>query len=81
MEPTSTAQLTDEDIKTVWPQTGGSTAVAKLQDTDETDTTDGGDSADGLDAGDATDGVDAGDETDTTDTGGGDTTDATDPVA
>ena len=81
MDPISPTELTDEDIKTVWPQSGAGTAVAKLQDTDETDTTDGGDSTDGLDAGDATDGVAAGDETDQTDTGGGDTTDATDPVA
>jgi hypothetical protein len=67
MESKSRPPLTDEEIKTVWPQTGG-TAAAKLQDTDETDTTDGGDSADG---------TDAGDQTDETDAGGGDT-DSTD---
>jgi hypothetical protein len=67
MEPTSRAPLTDEEIKTVWPQTGG-TPAAKLQDTDETDTTEGGDSADGTDAGDQTDGTDAaGGDTDSTD--------------
>ena len=61
MEPT---RLTDEDIKTVWPQ--GGTPAAQLQDADETDTTDGGDS----------DTTDAGDQ-DGTDAGGGDT-DSTD---
>lgn len=71
MEPT---RITDDDIETVWPQAGSTSA--KLQDTDETDTTDGGDSVDGVDAGDGTDGVDAGDETDQTDAGGD--TDATD---
>ncbi len=60
MEPT---QLTDEVIKTVWPQSG---AAGQLQDADETDTTDAGDS----------DGTDAGDQ-DATDAGGGDT-DSTD---
>ena len=64
MEPTTRPPLTDEDIKTVWPQSG--TGAAQLQDTDETDTTDGGDS----------DGTDAGDQ-DGTDAGGGDT-DSTD---
>ena len=73
MDPTT--RITDEDIKTVWPE-GGKT-VAKLQDTDETDTTDTGDSTDGADSGDTTDGVDSGDTTDQTDAGGGDT-DATD---
>jgi hypothetical protein len=64
MEPKTRAPLTDEDIKTVWPQ--GGTAAAQLQDADETDTTDAGDS----------DGTDAGDQ-DGTDAGGGDT-DSTD---
>ncbi|MDP8956561.1 MAG: hypothetical protein M3N24_06350 [Actinomycetota bacterium] len=66
MEPTSPTRLTDDDIKTVWPQGGGT--AAQLQDADETDTTDGGDSADGVDAGDQTDGTDAGGgDTDSTD--------------
>jgi hypothetical protein len=67
MAPTSRPPLTDEEIKTVWPQAGG-TAAAQLQDSDETDTADGGDSADGTDAGDQTDGTDAGGgDTDSTD--------------
>ncbi len=67
MEPTSPTQLTDDDIKTVWPQ-GSGTAAAQLQDTDETDTSDGGDSADGVDSGDQSDGTDAvGGDTDSTD--------------
>ncbi len=73
MKSTSKTHLTDEEIKTVWTQAGGATPAAKLQDTDETDTTDGGDAADGTDSGDTTDGTDTGDATDQTDMGGGDT--------
>ncbi len=63
MESTPRTPITDEDIKTVWPQ--ARTGAGKLQDTDETDT--GGDTGDDVDAGDQ----------DGTDSGGGDT-DSTD---
>jgi hypothetical protein len=73
MEPTTETRISDEDIKTVWPQGGSSaTTMARLQDTDGTDTSD----SDGTDSGDSSDAVDtgdAGDSTDGTDTGGGDT--------